>query len=306
MKNILKDFLGITPEFQIHIFSSLLVIFIIFLIYKAVVKLMISRIEDLREKHEWRRYSLYILVAIAALMLFRIWIGEFGAVATYFGYLSAGIAIALQDPLANFVGWIFIVIRQPFKIGDRVQIGETIGDVIDIRVFQFSVVEIRNWVDADQSTGRIIHIPNGMVFTNPQANYTAGFEYIWNEIPVLVTFESDWKKAKQILTEIVNKNAEKFSTEAEAQIRETAKKFFIYYNKLIPIVYTTVKDCGVLLTIRYIWKVRRRRVSDEVIWEDILTKFHEHKDIDFAYPTQRFYNHVTEGKMTDHSEKMED
>ena len=78
------------------------------------------------------------------------------------------------------------------------------GDVIDIRLFQFSINEIGNWVDADQSTGRIIHIPNGIVFTEPQANYTAGFQYIWNEIPVLVTFESDWKKAKQILTDIVN------------------------------------------------------------------------------------------------------
>ena len=102
------------------------------------------------------------------------------------------------------VGWCFILIRQPFKVGDRIQIGKVAGDVIDIRFFNFQLNEIGNWVDADQSTGRIIHIPNGIVFTEPQANYTAGFQYIWNEIPVLVTFESDWKKAKQLLTDIVN------------------------------------------------------------------------------------------------------
>ena len=89
------------------------------------------------------------------------------------------------------------MIRKPLKVGDRVQIGDVTGDVIDIRIFQFSVIEIGNWVDADQSTGRIIHIPNGTIFIKWQANYTAGFEYIWNEIPVLVTFESDWKTAKQ-------------------------------------------------------------------------------------------------------------
>ena len=68
-----------------------------------------------------------------------------------------------------------------------------------IRIFQFSLIEIGNWGDADQSTGRVIHIPNGIVFTQPQSNYTTGFQHIWHEIPVLVTFESDWKKAKKII-----------------------------------------------------------------------------------------------------------
>ncbi|NIP82375.1 MAG: mechanosensitive ion channel, partial [Gemmatimonadetes bacterium] len=88
-------------------------------------------------------------------------------------------------------------------VGDRIQIGAHAGDVIDQRIFQFIVLEIGNWVDADQSTGRIIHIPNGLVFREPLANYTRGMQYIWNEIRVLVTFESNWKRAKQILDEIV-------------------------------------------------------------------------------------------------------
>ena len=67
------------------------------------------------------------------------------------------------------------------------------------RIFMFTLMEIGNWVDADQSTGRVIHIPNGKVFKEVLANYSKGFQYIWNEIPVLVTFESNWKKAKEIL-----------------------------------------------------------------------------------------------------------
>ena len=61
-------------------------------------------------------------------------------------------------------------------------------------------MEIGNWVDADQNTGRIVHIPNGKIFTETLANYGKGFEYIFNEIPVLITFESDWKKAKKNLS----------------------------------------------------------------------------------------------------------
>ena len=96
----------------------------------------------------------------------------------------------------------------------------TKGDVIDIRVFQFSILEVGNWVDADQSTGRIINIPNGKVFTETMVNYTTGFEYIWNEMPVLVTFESEWEKAKEAANgKIAEKRAAHTSEEIGKKIR---------------------------------------------------------------------------------------
>jgi len=94
-------------------------------------------------------------------------------------------------------------------VGDRIQIGEHAGDVVDLRIFQFTLVEIENWVAADQRTGRVIHVPNGRVFNEVVANYSRGFEYIWNEVPVRVTFESDWEAAKAILQEIANRQATK-------------------------------------------------------------------------------------------------
>jgi len=210
--------------------------------------------------------------------------------------MTAGIAIALKDPIVNMVAWLFILIRQPFKVGDRIQIGDQAGDVIDIRIFQFSLIEIGNWVDADQSTGRVIHIPNGIVFTTPQSNYTAGFVHIWHEIPLLITFESNWKKAKRILTDIVNKDAVQITESAERQIKAAAKKFLIYYSKLTPIVYTTIKDSGVLLTMRFLCDPIKRRSTEEIILEEVLEEFGKCKDIDFAYPTTRFYSNLNEGK----------
>ncbi|MFZ0483677.1 MAG: mechanosensitive ion channel domain-containing protein [Desulfobacterales bacterium] len=104
--------------------------------------------------------------------------------------------------------WFFIMSRKPFKVGDRIEIDQITGDVIDIRIFQFSVVEVGNWIDADQSTGRIVQVPNSKVLREALANYQIGFEYIWHEIPVLITFESDWKKAKGLLQKIANDNVE--------------------------------------------------------------------------------------------------
>ena len=68
--------------------------------------------------------------------------------------------------------------------------------MIDQRAFQFTLLEIGNWVDADQTTGRVVHVPNGKIFTEPLVNYNQGLEYIWNEVSVTVTFESNWRKAK--------------------------------------------------------------------------------------------------------------
>ena len=296
MQQFLMNYLGLSSELQGKLLESLFVIIIVVVVQRVVRKFLISKIHDIKIRYQWQKISLYLAVFLIIIFLLNTWLHIFGSFATFLGLISAGIAIALKDPLVNMVAWAFILIRQPFKVGDRIQIGKVSGDVIDIRLFQFSVNEIGNWVDSDQSTGRIIHIPNGIVFTEPQANYTAGFEYIWNEIPVLLTFESDWKKAKRILTEIVNHHGVLLSSEAEKQIKEAAKRFLIFYNKLTPIIYTTVKDSGVLLTMRFMCDPRERRSVEEKIWEDVLNRFAECDDIDFAYPTQRFYNNVTEGK----------
>jgi len=296
MTDWVQNILSISPDVQISILISIIIVFgIIFLRY-LLVKLVIHNMEDLNMRYQWRKFSLYISVFIIVLFLASNWLGLIGSVGTFLGLFAAGIAIALKDPIVNIASWLFILIRQPFKVGDRIQIGDNAGDVIDIRIFQFSLIEIGNWVDADQSTGRVIHIPNGTIFTTPQSNYTAGFDHIWHEIPLLITFESDWKKAKKILSDIVNKNAVHLTESAEKQIKAAAKKFLIYYSKLTPIVYTTIRDSGVLLTMRFLCDPRKRRTTEEMIVEEVLEEFGKCKDIDFAYPTTRFYNNVSEGK----------
>jgi small-conductance mechanosensitive channel len=288
--------MGLNPEIQSMVLISIVTIFIVLILRQLILRIVFKKFEDVRLRYRWRKTSAYIAFLFTLLILGRVWFGEFQSIATFLGLVSAGVAIALKDLLVNLAGWIFIIWRKPFDVGDRIQIGNQSGDVIDIRIFQFTLMEIGNWVDADQSTGRVIHIPNGKVFTEPQANYHKGFQYIWNEIPVLVTFESNWEKAKSILQEIGIRHAEHLSPHAEERIKEASRKFMIFYTKLSPIVYTTVKDCGVLLTTRYICEPRRRRDSEQAIWEGILKEFSKYEDIDFAYPTQRFYNNVLEGK----------
>ncbi len=295
MKNIsqwLYDHVGLSPAIQEKFIATFITIIILWIIRRLILWASNKKYDDIHIKYRIRKTSLYIVFTIGFILIGRLWFEGFGSIATYLGLLSAGIAIALKDPVTNLAGWAFILGRKPFAVGDRIQI----GDVIDVRVFQFTLMEIGNWVDADQSTGRIIHVPNGKVFTEWQANYSIGFAYIWNEISVLVTFESNWKKAKDIVNNIVVAHAEHFSEAAEKKIKEASRRFLIFYSKLTPIVYTSVRDSGVLLTMRYLCDARQRRISENEIWEAVLTEFADNNDIDFAYPTTRFYKNTSEGK----------
>ena len=150
------------------------------------------------------------------------------------------------------------------------------------------MLEIKGWVDADQSTGRIIQIPNGLLFSKPLANYTEGFPYIWHEMAMLVTFESDWKRAETIMTEALTEHAPSMaSDEARRAIREAATEYQIRYTHLTPTTYVAVKDSGVMITGRAIIPVRSRRHIDTTIWRSLLHKLEAEPTDELAYPTVR-------------------
>ena len=292
MEGILAYLRGYHGNYGTHIDNLLLSVFIVvvLLLLKKALNSVISRnVKDPKTVYYSKRFVGYGYGFLLILLLGSVWIKGFSSIGTYLGIASAGIAIALHDSIANIAGWFFIMWRKPFTIGDRIQIGETKGDVVDLRLFQFSLAEIGNWVDAEQSTGRVVHIPNSHVLKEKTANYNGGFQYIWNEIQVLVTFESDWRKTRKILETIAKEKVENFSQGAEQEIRRAAEKYLIYFKNLMPAVYMSTKNNGVLFTIRYIINPKRRRGSEQILWESILSEFEKHPDIEFAYPTTRFY-----------------
>lgn len=255
-----------------------------------------KRVSEVQRRYLAKKTVNYLISFAFVIVTLVIWFGGLTGWSAYLGLVSAGLAIALQDPLVNLAGWIFLSIRKPFVVGDRIQLGDHRGDVIDIRLFQFSLVEIGNWVDADQSTGRIIHIPNGWIFKQATANFTAGFQFIWDEIPVMVTFESDWRRAKEILQGIAERHTGVQGDVAAEQVRRASRKYMIFFQHLTPIVWTSVADSGVVLTMRYLSYPRRRRSTAAAIWEEILIAFAAEDGIDFAYPTTRYYDNRAEGK----------
>ena len=284
-----------SPEINKVIFT-LLTIFIIVFFNWLTKKIINRRIKKLATRHKWRKVKAYLYFLLALIITAAIWV-DFQQFATFLGLVSAGIAIALREPLSNLFGWLFIITRQPFSVGDRIEIAGTAGDVIDIRLFQFSVVEIGNWIQADQSTGRMVHIPNHKILSHQLANYKADFSFIWHEIPILITFESNWQQAKELLQEIIENQNQTEIEQARNEINRASSKYLIYFRKLTPIVYTSVEDSGVLLTLRYLCRPQQRRSTETALWEQILQAFQQHENIELAYPTTRFYNRKNEKKF---------
>ena len=130
----------ISETSQLKILYSLITFLILWTLRKLLVKLVNNKIENVREQYHWRNgvnnaYYIFLIIIISS-----IWVDKMGSLATFFGLVTAGLAIALQDPIVNVAGWLFILIRKPFEVGDRIQIGDHAGDIIDIRFFQTDVI----------------------------------------------------------------------------------------------------------------------------------------------------------------------
>lgn len=283
----LQQKLGISPLTQAHILSTVLVVLGLWLLRKLVLTVAYRRVTDPWSRYRWRKTITYLTIATGILVIGRMWFVGLQALATFLGLLTAGLAIALRDPISDLAAWLFIMSRRPFEVGDRIQIGTYAGDVIDVRLFHFTLNEIGGWVQADQATGRIVHVPNGRIFSEPVANYDKGFKYIWNEVPVLVTFDSNWKRAKEILLRITMRHAEHLTAQAERELLAASQRYLISYKKLTPIVYTKVVPTGIQLTIRYLIEPRKRRGTEHAIWEDVLSEFAKTDDIELAFMTTR-------------------
>lgn len=231
----------------------------------------------------------YFLKILLLLALFELWFSEDWSLASFVGLLSAGLAFILREPLLNLAGWIFIVTRQPFNLGDRIELGDWRGDVVDIGLNDFTLMEIGNWVEADQSTGRIVHVPNGLIFTQGLSNYHRGFPFLWHELPIVLTYESDWPKARTILQEIAEHQNELNREEREKVLAELQEqnKYLISFKHLTPIVYLSKSDDGICLTLRYLCDPRRRRSTENDLWVSIFERFQAEEGIRFAYTTRR-------------------
>ena len=251
-----------------------------------------AHIEDVNQRHQLRKvvtYTLWISLVVAGVTLFaeNLALADIG---TVLGLIAAAVTIALADVVRSLAGWVYVNSRRGVEIGSRVAVDGIIGDVIDIGLLKTTLLEVGEpLVRALQSTGRIVTVPNS-VFLNKNVISSATVNpLVWQEIQVLVTFESDWKQARQIMRDVAMELYEEIVPDLRAGFENLEREYAFRLGSTAPIVYTEIADSGILLTIRNLTPARRRRSLTDRLSEAILDRFAEEASIDFAYPTYRIY-----------------
>lgn len=285
----LQATLSLEQPFLMRVGLSILTILCAAILRALVLRIVSRSIERTRLLFFIRRIISYGLFSLAAMILLGIWFEGLSGLPTYLGLLSAGLAIAFKDPLANLIAWVYLLSTRLFVVGDRVQIGKDIGDVIDIQAFRIVLLEIGNWVEADQTTGRIIYIPNARVFTETVANYHLGFPYIWNEVSLTITFNSNWKKARSLFLDLLERKSANLMAAAAQSLQEASKQFYIDQKNYRPDVFIRFREYGIVITLRYLCDPRQRRSTENELDQEILNILAQEDDINIAYPSQTIY-----------------
>jgi small-conductance mechanosensitive channel len=264
--------------------TTLVIVAVAFIISRLSRRVVDRYIEEAERKYRVGKLISRSMAVLALLLIVALWSERLSALLTILTIIGAGTAVALRDVLLSFAGWLNISLSAPYRQGDRIEVNGMRGDVVDIRVLHTVLMEIGGWVQADQSTGRLVRIPNNWVYQYDVANYTRGFGFVWNEIEVTVTFRSDWKAARDILQDLAETHVESAKEQAEDQLRHLAREHLVHYEVLTPYVYLSLTDHGVKLTLRHLTPVRGRRNIRHNLAVELLTRFSNHGGIELAYP----------------------
>src|SRR5436305_12993900 len=175
---------------------------------KAVRVYAIGRIEDTVTRFTLRRILLLVAgLLIAVIVISVAFVNWYGAL-TALGIGSIIVGLAVQTPMKSFIAWIYILVRRPFRVGDRIKIGDATGDVIDVGYLDTTLWEFGGqYISGDHPSGRVIRFPNEKVLDSMVWNYSWPlFPYIWNEIKFQIAYQSDLQFVAETMQRIVEED----------------------------------------------------------------------------------------------------
>ncbi|MBQ2909816.1 MAG: mechanosensitive ion channel family protein [Bacilli bacterium] len=264
-------------ELYLYLVLSTTIVVLFFFIIKKIGTIVFRKHLSGRKEFVVNQAFKIVVNILQVLVLLFIWDDYIKNLMTLISVVSAAMTIALRELILNFFCGLYIQIKKPFKVEDRIEIDGIKGDVMSISSLDFEVLEVSSKEERGQSTGVIINFPNSMVFSKPVKNITKGFKYIWDEITVKVKLDCDLSSNKQTLYKIVNELevVKAIPKKMKAQINSINNTDRIYFNKFDPIIYTKLVDDHVELTIRYLMHPKKSRFIESVIWNKIYLAYKE-------------------------------
>ncbi|MXV14489.1 mechanosensitive ion channel family protein [Hufsiella ginkgonis] len=194
-------------------------VFLVLVLSKLAEKLIDKNTHSLSVRYNMVRVVWLVTILLIFFILVSFFNSNWYTAAVSLGLISLILGFALQTPIASLIGWLYIVIRSPYKVGDRIQLSDFTGDVVEIGYLDTTLWEFAgNYMTNDLPSGRLIRFPNSLVFQGQVYNYSWNkFPYIWNEIPFHVAYESDLGYIEQAVRRIAK---EEMGNEMEARVKE--------------------------------------------------------------------------------------
>jgi small-conductance mechanosensitive channel len=264
---------------------SLAVVVVILIVYRAIRSAIKGRVEDATRLQSMRVAVRNVLAVVGFLVIALIWLPTGNNLLTALGIVGAGLAIASQEMIGSLVAGLNIWVGNVYRVGDRVRVGDVVGDVMDISLLRTTVMEVGEWVKADQYTGRVVTVANRTVWVSPVYNFTQHWGYLWDEITLPITYESDWQRAAEIMLEQGQTYTKKLQADAEAKLSRMLDRFPLKETKVEPTLYLAMTDNWIELTLRFVVDAQERRMVKGQLHRDLLQHIQAEKKIAVASTT---------------------
>jgi small-conductance mechanosensitive channel len=269
----------------LKLFLSLLTLVLTLIVQRGLKNLLRAQIKEPTQVHTLYMMTRNSLFIVGGIIILFIWLGSGSNFTVAMGILGAGIAFASQEVIGSLAGYVNIVTGDLFQIGDRVRIGNVVGDVLDVSILRTTVMEIGEWVRADQYTGRTVTVANRVVFSEPVYNYTQHWPYLWDEIVIPITYTSDWRRAGEIMLEHARRYTAGFQSQAQTKLSAMMEHYPVCETTVEPTLYVLMTDNWIEMTLRYVVEARERRWVKGQLHRELLQHFESTTDITVASMT---------------------
>ena len=260
----------------LELIAIIIISFIIFsIILKLIKKSLLSNVKTRKQRSNVTVFTdilKYLFVFFLIIIAVSVYSGELGDLGFVAGLLTVAVGWALQKPISGVVAWLILVTRRPFHIGDRVLISNMKGDVSNITLTHIFLDEVGGTIDGEEGSRRTVMIPTSIIFEQDVINYTYHDDYILDEVVTAITYESNLKKAEEIITDAVERVMTPFWRSFPKRVSKE------------PYVRLMFRDSGIDVTIRYHTLAADRNEISTNIRREIWNMVRKTSSVDFAYP----------------------
>lgn len=257
--------------------------------YSLLLGFLLDRTDDKRRRYNLRNILRFVFTVVGTVGIFGVLTQQYLGLFFSLGIVGFAVTFALQQPLFSLIGWMYIMVKRPYSVGDRVAIEGSKGDVVEVDFLVTTLWEIGgDLVTSNQPSGRVITLPNSVVLSSHVYNYSyQSFPHVWNELSVQVAYETDLEFAKQLMIEEADAYLGDEMEAAIEQYRENLARTPVELEvRERPSVNITQRESWVELTLRYLVHPRQGQRVRNDLYVRILDRMNEHPDR-VAFPVSR-------------------